>query len=244
MVLENNVFLIACATQGNIWRPQSTEPSHPFDFSATGVLRETTLMILTFLLAPDRAVARRATCQFCESRPSPLSHPIVLTRFIHGVHKSSTYRVVAICTNLRRLRRRPSFSTGFLDLVRIRGQKAVSGIDPDRVLHSTMKKAMAKFVRTNFRVDQSLFFCRTTPSSATAEAGALAARWSERRRRKQPGDSRSSSLQRMVRRCEYWERAVHQGDGTRGRPARRAWPRRLPSDLLQCSGRFASRAGG
>src|SRR5438128_2171863 len=28
------------------------------------------------------------------------------------------------------------------------------------------------------------------------------------------------------------------------RPARRAWPRRLTSELLQCSGRFASRAGG
>ena len=34
------------------------------------------------------------------------------------------------------------------------------------------------------------------------------------------------------------------GNRARGRPARRAWPRRLPSDFLQCSGRFASRAGG
>jgi hypothetical protein len=30
----------------------------------------------------------------------------------------------------------------------------------------------------------------------------------------------------------------------KGRPARRPWPRRLPSALLQCSGHFASRAGG
>ena len=31
---------------------------------------------------------------------------------------------------------------------------------------------------------------------------------------------------------------------TRWRPAQRAWPRHLPSALLQCSGRFASPAGG
>ena len=33
------------------------------------------------------------------------------------------------------------------------------------------------------------------------------------------------------------------GNKARGRSARQAWPRRLPSALLQCSDRFASRAG-
>ncbi len=38
--------------------------------------------------------------------------------------------------------------------------------------------------------------------------------------------------------------AVWLRDRVKGQPARRAWPRHLPSDLLQCSGRFASRAEG